>query len=258
MFPNIFHNLQKFGFRLETYHMRWIIVLYSIFCGSQKDIKCKQIVRTFLSCLWFCDSLWEPWGPCWPGGHHIIHCLENGQKGGKKVLFSLLLFPQLSLPLHVRRLTWQGTTITSPGGFLDCVLSIYPDHEWAIAHKHVGWCHTMPGWVQKRQWEREEMSLLVVSTVTQELQIVGVHLQLCCSMWKSLQAPDFYGSCGKMQSQRYESSMGRQHVCCYSSKKPLFLPPPLVLLAAYSRKLPGMEQSSHALSLILPSSSVGK
>lgn len=184
--------------------------------------------------------------------------LGKWTKRGEKVLFSLLLFPQLSLPLHVRRLTWQGTTITSPGGFLDCVLSIYPDHEWAIAHKHVGWCHTMPGLVQKRQWEREEMSLLVVSTVTQELQIVGVHLQLCCSMWKSLQAPDFYGSCGKMQSQRYESSMGRQHVCCYSSKKPLFLPPPLVLLAAYSRKLPGMEQSSHALSLILPSSSVGK
>lgn len=55
------------------------------------------------------------------------------------------------------------------------------------------WHHMMPILYQKcrRRWVEEEMSVLVVSAVT--LQIMGVHLHLCCSMWKSLQAPDFYG-----------------------------------------------------------------
>lgn len=141
-----------------------------------------------------------------------------------------LLFSQISLLIRVD--TYNLATFSSPGRFADGMLSILPDHEWAIADRHC----------QKRQWEREEMSLLVLSAVTQELQTVGVHLQLCCSMWKSLQAPHFYGSCGKMQSRRCESPIGWLHLCCYSSKISSLLFPPLVLLATYSIKPPGTEE----------------
>lgn len=82
------------------------------------------------------------------------------------------------------------------------------DWPWMNNSRKACWgSQRMPILNSSRHWGREELSVLVVSYVTQKLQIVEVHLLLCCSMWNSLQAPEFYGSCGKTQSQQYESSV---------------------------------------------------
>lgn len=126
-------------------------------------------------------------------------------KGLKEELSKLLRPPDVE---HCTR--WRT--------FAGCLFSIYSDHQWA----NIG---TLVGWAWEWQFCIEEgLSLLVVCAVTQELHTVGVHLHLCCSMWKSLQAPNFYGSCGKMQRQQGWVMLERP------------LPsPPLVLLAARSR-----------------------
>ncbi len=81
------------------------------------------------------------------------------------------------------------------------MLSISSDHEWALAGEHVvaTKCPICP---KGRRWEGEDESAGGFCCDSGAADS-GAHLQLCCSMWKSLQAPDFYGSCGKMQSQRW-------------------------------------------------------
>lgn len=159
--------------------------------------------------------------PCWPCRRHNVMTFLRTELfffSPSRATSSPSAPLRSFMPFHVWRLTWQH----SVRGDLQTARSAFiPDHEWAVVDKHVGDatdCPVLAEGSQRRRWEREEMSLLVVCAVTQELQIVGVHLQLCRSMWKSLQAPDFYGSCGKMQSQRCESWMERLHVCSYSSK----------------------------------------
>lgn len=121
--------------------------------------------------------------------------------------------------------------------------------------KHVGDA-TEPGVGQenqRKQWEEEEMSLLVLSPCDSgaasgsAFTATLLNVKVITGPWLLI---------ALVERCRANGVSHRWDDC--SSKKSSPLSPPLVLLATNSMKPPEMKQSSHAPCLTLPSSSIGK
>lgn len=104
--------------------------------------------------------------------------------------------------------------------------AFYHNHQWANVSTLVGWAKRMLALCRRRRWVKEELSLLVVLCCDSGNCTVGVYLDLCSSMWKSLTGPRLLWLLWKDP----EPSTGESWL-----ERPLPSPPP-VLLAARSRQ----------------------